>query len=66
MATGWGTSSLGAGRGEIFERPRGHPTSTSKLYKVISLLNCLKKIAEKIIVLRLAFLAETTDILNYN
>ena len=32
-------------------------------YRIISLLNCLGKITEKIIAQRLAFLAETTDLL---
>ena len=35
-----------------------------KLYRVISLLNCLEKVAEKIIVTRLFFLAELINLLN--
>jgi hypothetical protein len=34
-----------------------------KTYKIISLLNCLGKTAEKIVVIRLEYLAETTDLL---
>ncbi len=36
------------------------------LDRIISLLNCLGKIAEKIIAARLAYLAETTDLLHFN
>ena len=35
----------------------------SKSYRIISLLNCLRKIAEKIIATRLGYLAETTNLL---
>lgn len=37
-----------------------------KSYRVISLLNCLAKIAEKIIATRLAYLAGTTSIVNFD
>ena len=37
--------------------------SKLKAYRVISLLNCLGKVAEKIIAIRLSYLAETTDLL---
>ena len=37
--------------------------SLPKSYRVITLLNCLGKIAEKMIVSRLSYLAETTDLL---
>ena len=37
-----------------------------KSYRIISLLNCLGKIAEKIIAARLAYLAETTDLLHFD
>ncbi len=37
-----------------------------KSYRIISLLNCLGKIAEKIIAVRLTYLAETTDLLHFN
>ena len=35
-----------------------------KSYRVVSLLNCLDKVAEKIIVTRLSYLAESMDLLN--
>jgi len=40
--------------------------SELKSYRIISLLNCLDKIAEKIIAARLVYLAETTDLLHFN
>src|SRR6266511_2750838 len=40
--------------------------SEPKSYRIISLLNCLNKIAEKIIAARLIYLAETTDLLHFN
>src|SRR6266496_830116 len=40
--------------------------SEPKSYRIISLLNCLGKIAEKIIAARLAYLAETTDLLHFD
>ena len=38
----------------------------SKSYRVVSLLNYLKKVAEKIIAARLSQIAETSDFLNIN
>src|SRR6266508_2161750 len=40
--------------------------SEPKSYRIISLLNCLDKIAEKIITARLTYLAETTDLLHFD
>src|SRR5215471_12221624 len=40
--------------------------SDSKSYRIISLLNCLDKIAEKIIAQRLLFFAETTNLLYFD
>ncbi len=40
--------------------------SEPKSYRIISLLNYLDKIAEKIIAARLAYLTETTDLLHFN
>ncbi len=37
-----------------------------KSYRIISLLNCLDKIAEKIIAARLAYLAKITDLLHFD
>ena len=49
--------------GVILKKPNRKAT-IPKSYKVISLLNCLGKVAEKIIATRLFFLAESTDLLN--
>ena len=38
--------------------------SNSKLYRLISLINCLNKIAEKIIAERLSYFVETTNLLH--
>ena len=38
--------------------------SKSKIYRMITLLNCLSKVSEKIIATRLSYLAEITDLLN--
>jgi len=40
--------------------------SESKSYRIISLLNCLGKIAEKIIAARLVYLVEITDLLHFD
>ncbi len=40
--------------------------SEPKSYRIIFLLNCLGKIAEKIIAARLVYLAETTDLLHFD
>ena len=37
-----------------------------KSYRVVSLLNCMGKVAEKIIATRLSYIAETTDLLEIN
>src|SRR5204863_6821787 len=49
--------------GVILKKPNKKAT-ISKLYRVISLLNYLEKVAEKIIVTRLSFLAESIDLLD--
>src|SRR5438034_8440489 len=36
----------------------------SKFYRMISLLNCMKKVAEKIITIRLSYITETSDLLD--
>ena len=41
-------------------------TTIFKLYRMISLLNYLGKVAEKIIATRLFFLIELIDLLNFN
>ena len=50
--------------GVILKKPN-RENSNPKSYRLVSLLNCLGKIAEKLIAERLAFYAETTDLL-YN
>jgi hypothetical protein len=48
-------------RKENTEKKRDY--SLPKSYRVISLLNCLGKVAEKVIATRLSYLAETSDLL---
>ena len=38
--------------------------SKSKIYRMITLLNCLSKVSEKIIATRLSYFTEVTDLLN--
>ena len=40
--------------------------SDLKSYRIISLLNCLNKISEKIITEKLSYFAETTDLLHFD
>jgi hypothetical protein len=40
--------------------------TVSKIYRIITLLNCLKKIFEKIIVSRLLYFEQTSDLLDFN
>src|SRR5438046_5151147 len=49
--------------GVILKKPNRKAT-IPKSYRVISLLNCLGKVAEKIIATRLSFFAESTDLLD--
>src|SRR5436190_17098050 len=49
--------------GVILKKPNRKVTIL-KSYRVISLLNCLRKVAEKIIATRLSFLAESIDLLD--
>ena len=48
--------------GVILKKPNRKAT-ISKSYKVVSLLNCLGKVAEKIIATRLSYIAENSDLL---
>src|SRR5437762_9663827 len=43
---------------------KNRKTTISKSYKVVSLLNCMRKVAEKIIATRLSYIVETSDLLN--
>ena len=47
----------------MFKKPNRN-ASLPKSYRIISLLNCLGKISEKIIARRLAFLANTLNIIH--
>jgi hypothetical protein len=49
--------------GIILKKQNKSDDSNPKAYKIISLLNYLGKTAEKIIAIRLGYLAETTDLL---
>ena len=52
--------------GVIIKKSNKDNYSDPKSYRIISLLNCLGKIAEKIIAQRLLFLAETTNLLYFD
>jgi ribonuclease HI len=49
--------------GAILKKPKKLDYSIPKAYRVISLLNCLGKVSERIIAQRLSYLAETTNLL---
>ena len=51
--------------GVILKKPNRKAT-IPKSYRVVSLLNCLGKVAEKIIAARLSYIAKITDLLNIN
>ncbi len=48
----------------ILKKPSKPDYSIPKAYRVISLLNCLGKVSERILAQRLAYLAETTSLLH--
>lgn len=50
--------------GAILKKPGKPDYSVPKAYRVISLLNCLGKVSERILAKRLSFLAETTTLLH--
>lgn len=50
--------------GAILKKPNKPDYSIPKAFRVISLLNCLGKISERVIAQRLGFLAETTSLLH--
>ena len=50
--------------GAILRKPGKPDYSQPKAYRVISLLNCLGKVSERILAQRLAYLAETTGLLH--
>src|SRR6266487_166774 len=45
-------------------RKGNRKATISKSYRVVSLLNCLRKVAEKIIATRLSYIAKTSDLLD--
>ena len=50
--------------GIILKKPKKPDYSQPKAYRVISLLNCLGKVSERILAKRLSYLAETTNLLH--
>lgn len=50
--------------GFILKKPNKPDYSQPKAYRVISLLNCLGKVSERILAKRLSYLAETTSLLH--
>jgi hypothetical protein len=50
--------------GFILKKPKKPDYNQPKAYRVISLLNCLGKVSERILAKRLSYLAETTRLLN--
>ena len=48
----------------ILKKPGKTDYSAPKSYRVIALLNCLGKVSERILAQRLAYLAETTNLLH--
>jgi hypothetical protein len=50
--------------GAILKKPNKPDYSSPKAYRVISLLNCLGKVSERILAQRLSYLAETTSLLH--
>ena len=48
----------------IFKKLEKLDYSISKIYRIIVLLNCLEKVSEKIIAIRLSYLAEIIDLLD--
>ncbi len=49
------------GTGIILKKPNKSNYSISKAYRIITLLNCLGKVAEKLIAMRLSYTAKTND-----
>src|SRR5438046_3891573 len=48
----------------VIIRKENRKATISKSYKIVSLLNCMKKIAEKIIAIRLLYTTEISDLLD--
>ena len=52
------------GIGIILKKPGKPDYSVPKAYKIITLLNCMGKVAEKIMITRLSYLSQTTNLLD--
>ncbi len=50
----------------VILRKENRKATISKSYRVVSLLNCMEKVAEKIIATRLSYIAKTTNLLKIN
>ena len=50
----------------VILRKGNRKATIPKSYRVVSLLNCMEKVAEKIIATRLSYIAETTNLLEIN
>jgi hypothetical protein len=48
---------------DVILKKKNRKAIISKSYRVVSLLNCLEKIAKKIVATRLSFTAEISDLL---
>ena len=48
----------------MLKRRRKPDYSLLKAYRIITLLNCLRKVAEKIIVTRLSYLSQVSELLD--
>jgi hypothetical protein len=54
------------GIGIILLKPNKEDYTVPKAYRIITLLNCLSKVLEKIFATRLGYLVNTTDLLYYS
>jgi len=62
--TGYHSTNWRQATGAILKKPNKPDYSIPKAYRVISLLNCLGKVSERILAQRLSFLAKTTNLLH--
>ena len=51
---------------EVILRKENRKATIPKSYRVVSLLNCMEKVAEKIIAARLSYIAENSNLLDIN
>jgi hypothetical protein len=64
LDTGYHPTCWKQATGAILKKPKKPDQSDPKTYRVISLLNCLGKVSERILAQRLSYLAETTTLLH--